>query len=372
MPGSEGFTLTILPTTLDQSLDPLTFSDVFDYEGQIIPASAKEDWLQQVAAAGGQTGKGELQVTAFSFAWNRFGVQLTTVASGRTDLNEDAAELLLFGNAGRTGAPGDFELNGSGLNGYAVTTLGVSVGFPISRRWVPGVEQGFSVGMTLKQSWGHFLAFAEDEGTNVQSDPLGLNVDFPIIHPREGGSDWSVGSGFGLDLGVSWKRGPWDAAGVVTNIINNFEWDRLELVYRRGEAIFNDAETNSFFDDVPFGNASPALRKKIEDLTFKPAITLAGAYQAREDLTVTAEVRQRLGDGLETGPKSHLGVGLQYFPNPAVPLRAGAAVITDGFQLGGGLGLILGPVHLGFGALYETGDVGDGMAATFGLSFGGS
>ena len=50
----------------------------------------------------------------------------------------------------------------------------------------------------------------------------------------------------------------------------------------------------------------------------------------------------------------------------------GAAVITDGFQFGGGLGLILGPVHLGFGALYRTGDVGDGIAGSFGLSFGGS
>jgi hypothetical protein len=62
---------------------------------------------------------------------------------------------------------------------------------------------------------------------------------------------------------------------------------------------------------------------------------------------------------------------MEYLPAPAVPLRAGFAFITEGFQLGGGLGLILGPVHLGIGALYQTGDVGDGLAGTFGLSFGG-
>jgi hypothetical protein len=144
------------------------------------------------------------------------------------------------------------------------------------------------------------------------------------------------------------------------------------LVYRPGTAVFDDDTNDSDFDELPLSEAPSAVRTKVEDLVFKPAVTVAGAYQARDDLTVTAELRQRVGDGLETIPKSHLGVGLQYLPTPAVPLRAGVAVITDGFQVGGGLGLILGPVHLGLGALYQSGDVGDGLAATFGLSFGGS
>jgi hypothetical protein len=372
MPDSEGFSLTILPATLNQSLDPLTFSDVFDYEGQVVPASVKEDWLQQITSAGGQTGDGQLELTAFSMGWGNFGLQLSTIASGQTSLNPDAAELLLYGNAGRTGVPGDYDLQGSALNGYAVSTLGLSGGFAISRRWVPGVEQGLAIGGTLKQSWGHFLAFAEDGGSLAQGDPLGIDVDFPVIHPRSDASTWNTGSGFGLDLGVAWRRGPWFAAGVVKNLLNSFEWDLDELVYRPGEAVFDDDTNDSDFDERPASEAPDALKSKIEDLVFKPAITLAGAYQARDDLTVTAELRQRTGDGLETEPKSHMGVGVQYFPNPAVPLRAGLAFITDGIQLGGGLGLILGPVHLGFGALLQTGDVGDGVAATFGLSYGGS
>ncbi|MGD2120720.1 MAG: hypothetical protein PVJ76_03205, partial [Gemmatimonadota bacterium] len=264
------------------------------------------------------------------------------------------------------------DLQGSGLNGYAVTTLGISAGFPLSRRWVPGVEQGLSIGATLKQSWGHALAFAEDAGTLAQSDPLGIEVDFPVIHPSSDGSAWNKGSGLGLDMGVAWKRGPWSAAGVVKNLFNTFEWDLDELVYRPGEAVFDEDTNDSDFDERPASEAPSGLRSEVEDLDFKPAIILAGAYQARDDLTIMGELNQRLGDGLETGPKSHLGIGLQYLPTPAVPLRAGVAVITDGFQLGGGLGLILGPVHLGFGALYQTDDVGDGLAATFGLSFGGS
>ena len=62
---------------------------------------------------------------------------------------------------------------------------------------------------------------------------------------------------------------------------------------------------------------------------------------------------------------------MEYWASPAFPIRAGVAVITEGFQFGGGLGLVLGPVNLGVGALLQTGEVGDGFAGTFGLSFGG-
>ena len=370
MPETSGFTLALFPVKLSQSLDPLALSDLKDYEGVVIPTSVKEDWLQQIAAAGGQTGSGALEVTAFSGSWNNFGLQLSTIASARTDLNDAAAELLFFGNAGRTGEPGDFDLQGSGLDGYAVTTLGISAGFPIARRWAPGVEQGLSLGVTLKQSWGHAMAFAEDAGTLAQSDPLEIGVDFPVVHSNNE-SDWSGGSGLGLDVGVAWERGPWAAAAVLQNIFNTFEWDLAELVYRPGQATFDEDTNEADFDELPANQAPAALQGRVKDLTFKPGIALGGAYDASENMTVTAEFRQRVGDGLDTGPKSHLGIGMEYKPTPSVPLRAGVAMITDGFQAGGGLGLILGPVHIGFAAMYQTGDVGDGIAGTFGISFGG-
>ena len=370
MPETSGFTLALFPVKLSQSLDPLALSDLKDYEGVVIPTSVKEDWLQQIAAAGGQTGSGALEVTAFSGSWNNFGLQLSTIASARTDLNDAAAELLFFGNAGRTGEPGDFDLQGSGLDGYAVTTLGISAGFPIARRWAPGVEQGLSLGVTLKQSWGHAMAFAEDAGTLAQSDPLEIGVDFPVVHSNNE-SDWSGGSGLGLDVGVAWERGPWAAAAVLQNIFNTFEWDLAELVYRPGQATFDEDTNEADFDELPANQAPAALQGRVKDLTFKPGIALGGAYDASENMTVTAEFRQRVGDGLDTGPKSHLGIGMEYKPTPSVPLRAGVAMITDGFQAGGGLALILGPVQIGFAAMYQTGDVGDGIAGTFGISFGG-
>jgi len=372
MPETEGFTLALFPVQINQSLGPLTFSDLFDYEGVLVPRSVREDWIEQIAANGGQAGSGTLAVTEFSFSWSNFGVQLSTIASGQTDLNEAAAELLFFGNTGRIGEPGDFDLEGSGLTGYAVTTLAISAGFPIARRWVPGLEQGFSIGATLKQSWGHTLVFAEDAGTLLQGDPLSVDMEFPIIHPTGDFRDFGRGSGIGFDLGVSWERGPWAAAAVVQNLINSFDWDLSELSYRSGVADFQESTTNLVdFEEQPGLLAPQALQDKIADLDFKPSVILGGAYDASEKLTVTAELRQRIGDGLDTGPKSHIGLGMEFLPTPSVPLRAGFAAITNGFQLGGGLGLILGVVHIGFAALYQTGDVGDGMAGTLGISFGG-
>ena len=350
MPESRGMTVAVLPLRVSQSLDPLTFSDFVDYEGVVVPAGVKEDWLQQTILE---------KVGDKAIRFHREPTHL--------NLNDAAAELLLFGNAGRTGEAADLDLQGSKLQGYAVTTLGVSAGIPLPGRRAPGV----SIGATLKKSWGHALAFAEDAGTFVRSDPLSVEMSFPMVHPSDDGSDFSRGSGFGLDLGAAWKQGPWAASAVIQNIVNTFEWDLAELVYRPGRALFDEDTNDSDFDERPGTDAPSALQDQVEELTFNPVLGLGGAYDAREDLTLTAEARRRVGDGLDIGPSSHLGVGMEYRPTPSVPLRGGLALITDGFQLGGGAGLVLGQVHLGVAVLYQGGDVGKGVAGTFGLSFGG-
>lgn len=369
---TEGVTLSILPISLNQSLDPLGISDLLDFEGELVPSSVKEDWLQNIATAGGQTGAGLLEVTPFSLSWGRVGVQMSTVARGWTDLNADAAELLFFGNAGRTGEAGDFDLEGSGLTGYAVTTVAISAGFPLSRQWVPGVEQGLSVGATIKQSWGHALVHARDVGSRLSSDPLALRVEFPMIYPAQNAGMWDAGSGLGLDLGVAWKRGPWDAAATIQNVVNSFEWDLAAMAWRQGHADLTADTTSSDLDEQPGLLAVPVLRDHVASLTMEPVATLAGAYSGFDNLSLTVEFRHRTGEGLDFGPKSHAGMGLEYRPSPAFPVRAGAAYITGGYQAGGGFEVILGPLHIGFAGLYRSGEIDKGFAGSFGLSFGGN
>jgi hypothetical protein len=370
MPDNEGFTIAILPLAFQQSLDPLSIDDLFDFDGVVIPGSTKEDWVDRITSANGQTGTGLVSVTAFSGTWDKFGLQLTTIAGGRTDLNDDVSELMLFGNTGRTGSPGDFDAEGSSMDGFAVTTLGFSVGIPLSRRWEPGVKKGFSLGATLKQSWGHTFVLAEDGGTVATSDPLGMTLNFPVVHPQGEMFDWSLASGIGLDLGLAIQEGPWSGAVVVENVFNSFEWDLSELVFRSGEAVFDSDTKGSDFNEQQASSAPREVRDRVHDIEFRPVFVLGAAYEVEDNLTLTTEFRQRQGEGLQTGPKSHLGIGMVFTPDPRIPLRAGFSAITEGFQMAGGFGLILGPMHIGFGGLYQTGEAGEGFAGTFAISYG--
>ncbi len=371
MPDNPGFSLVLLPLRAGGTLDPVTLADLADHQGDLIPAPVKEDWLQRIAAAGGQTGGARVEATALAFNAGRFGLQISTLGSVRSALNEDAAELLLFGNAGRTGVPRDFAMGGSELEGFAVTTVGASFGLPWRLASRGGREQSLALGATVKYSVGNALALARDAGSTLGSDPLEIEVTLPVLHsdPDEGAA--GQGSGLGLDLGAAWGWGPWSAGAVVKNLFHTFEWKLESMIYRPGEAFFNEEDSDSDFEERPASQAPAALRDRVAELSFQPEIVVGGAYRARPTLTLTAEAGGRLGDGLDTGPRSRLGVGLQYRPSPFLPLWGGVEAITDGYRLAGGLGLFLGPVQLSFAGSVQGGSAGSGTLAAISLSFGG-
>ncbi len=374
MPGSPKFSLALLPVQGTQTMDPVSLSDLADVGGRLIPAPLKEEWLERIAAAGMQNSGGHLAVTGLAVNYELVGLQFSTIASGSASLNEAAAELLLFGNAGRRGMPGDLNLQGSRINGFGVSTLAVSAALPLNARPMPGVSsQALALGATLKRSWGHFLVVAEDLGTLTRSTPLEVEVRFPILHTDpESEGHFDRGTGLGLDLGVAWEGGGWSAAAVVENVFHTFEWDLETMLFRPGEALFNEDTRESDFDERPASQAPEALRQMVADLTFKPLVALGIAREASETLTLSADFRHRLGEGMDIRPRTHLGAGFEYRPAPSFPLRGGVAVITEGFQLGGGLGLALGRVHLGLAGLIQRGDGGNGTTAMLALSWGGS
>jgi hypothetical protein len=371
MPGTPGFSLALAPIRGTQTLDPITLSEVADFEGRLIPQSVKEDWLRQIASAGRETGGGELDLTLVSFNVRNVGFQFSTIGSANAALNGAAAELLLFGNAGLTGSPRDLDLQGSRMDGFIVSTFGVAVGIPLELQLGSLPDQSFALGATLKYSVGNALALGVDAGSLVQSDPILVDLEFPVLHSDTEDMEINQGSGVGLDLGVAWEGGPWSAGLAIQNLFHTFEWDLDAMVYRPGEALFNEDVHDSDFDERPASGAPSALKDEVAELKFKPVVGVGASFDALEDLTVTGEVRRRLGEGMATGPQTHVGVGVEYRPAPVIPLRAGVAAITGGFQVGGGLELALGPVHLGFAGAIRRGDGGDGALGMFSLSFGG-
>ncbi|MGD2069516.1 MAG: conjugal transfer protein TraF [Gemmatimonadota bacterium] len=367
MPGTGRFSLAVLPLQLRQGLEPVGLGDLADFGGRVVPDAVKEAWLADVRADGGEVGSSEAGVSGLALQAGRMGVQVSTLAAGRGRLVPDAAELLLFGNAGRSGEPAGFELAGSTLDGWAVSTVGVSFGLPIGED--PG--RSLAVGATVKYSVGHAVVVGRDVGSAVGNDPLEVAIDFPVLSTPVDDAGLENGSGLGLDLGVAWERGPLRLGATAQNVLSTFAWDVDGMVFRPGTALFNEDESGSDFDERPGEEAPEALRAAVDELGFAPLLAVGGAYELGPELTVAADVQKRFGEGMGVDPDFRAAVGLEARPTPVLPLRAHVAKITGGYQLGGGLSLVLGPVTLSGGAAVQVGEPQNATMGMFTLSFGG-
>lgn len=369
MPGNPGFSMTMIPVQARSGLAPIGLGDIKQYEGVKIPRDQKIEWLDQIVRSGGITGSGGAEVSAFAMNVRNFGFQISTVADVSATLNGDAAELLLFGNAGLDGEPHDFDLDGSTLDAFAATTVAVSYGhglnLPIN---LPGSK--FAVGATVKYTVGHALVLGRDAGSLLSSDPIEVELRFPTIGPGEEFDAMNAGQGFGLDLGAAWEFGPWSAGASVQNVISTFEWNVDELAYRPGEAYFNDTDNGSDFDEQPAVNAPDELLAEVKELGFDPRMVIGVAYRTPVQVTVTADIRHTLGDGLALGGRTHAGLGVMYSPLKFLPLRAGITVVPDAVRYAGGAGISLGVVNLTGAAILQRGDAGDTTGGMVAFSFG--
>ena len=369
MPGS-GFTLAILPIQARPGLDPINLEDLNLVDGQLISAATKEDWLTRVNAAGGQSGSVGLDFTELALSLGRIGVQVSTIIGGQASLSPDIVEAVLYGNAGRTGSASNLSFSGSTVEGYAVSTVGVSFGLPVS-----SASGDMALGATVKYSVGHAVGIGLDQGGSFNSDPVRVDVDFPIVHTddqRIEDGEVNNGTGIGLDIGFQMKKDKVSFGAAVLNVVNTFAWDESTLVYRPGSANMSVGSLESDFDVAAFGSAPAALKTAVDDLTFNPTISVGAAYDVSGDFTVSADVRNRLGDGgIATGPKFHAGVGAEFRGLKILHLWGGAAAITDGTQFSGGAALVLGPINFSAAAARQSGDLGEVILGQFTLSFGG-
>ena len=180
MPGS-GFSLTfpLLSIQARSGLDPITLSDLTDFEDMVVPDATKQTWLDEITADGGQTGTVGVDISELALTFGNIGLQASTVVSAAVDLPPGMMEALLFGNAGRTGAATDLDLAGGALEVFAMTTAGVSLGIPIS-----SATGDMAVGATVKYTVGHGVGIGRSSG-NVQADPLEVSANFPMVHTCE-------------------------------------------------------------------------------------------------------------------------------------------------------------------------------------------
>ncbi|MDH5588979.1 MAG: DUF5723 family protein [Gemmatimonadota bacterium] len=367
MPGS-GFSLAILPTQFRSGLNPVSLSDLALVEGTILTDAQRDEWLTEIAANGGQNGYLGLEVSGVSFTVGHFGIQLSTLAGASLNLDGGLAELVLFGNAGRTGEPREFTLTDTGADAFAVSTAGVSFAVPFSSD-----EMAVAVGATVKYSMGHKMAVVRDQGSVISSDPVAVQVALPVLH-TSGASGWlHNGSGIGLDLGIQMERGDVAMGASVVNVFNTFAWDATTLTYRAGTASADIGSASSDFVEQPVSAAPAAILASVENLTFDPILSAGAAVRAGPVLTLSADVRRRFGEGIHGSriPRSHAGLGAELSAGSVLSVQAGAAVITDGDQYSGGVSLGAGKFNLSVAGAVQRRDLGDTLLGMVAISVGG-
>lgn len=337
------FGLSVLSANVNSGINPIKFSDFKAHQGQVVPVSTRESWLQSIGT-GRETGGGSVGVSLAALNIKNFGAQVGVIGGGEVNLNQDAAEAILFGNAGRTGTAKNMNFAGSNANGSLFGVGAVSLGLPISRN--KNGDQ-FAFGVTAKYIRGIAAARASDNGSTTTAD--NITVEFPAIY-TDSNHFGNSGNGFGVDLGMSYAKAGMTYSVTARNVVNTFKWATDAFTARPGGFRFDGTNNNSNFDAVPYGQAPAAMRAAFEAEKFKPEIA-AGVARRSGDLMITADASQRLGDGINLSPKMKVGLGAEYTGLSVLAIRGGAAAITGGFQGAAGLGLRAGGMEISVGAM---------------------
>jgi len=336
--GNPQASLALFPVRAIAGLGPVGLADMQTWGGKSVPVDVRAGWLQRIQASGHEQGDVGADLTIAAVQVGPVGFQVSSSFHGVADLTPDAASLALFGNE-RNGQAQSFNLKSSKVDGAWTSTAALS----FAQSMPVGARGNLSLGALVKYTLGHVLAYGEDQGSTLTAHPVVVNLDFPVISTDTAGL-FNNGRGVGLDVGAAYEAGRITLSGAVQNVLNTFGWDRSRLVYRPARAFFNgDSSAASSFAIEPIADAPATLVSEVMNLKYKPVLLAGVAYRMNPRFVLDADLHHRLGDGgMQFDPRTQLGAGAEYRVLSFLPLRAGAAYVTGGAQLAGGLGLDLG------------------------------
>lgn len=379
LPDNPFVSFAVFPVNFNAGLSPVTPGDLARYEGQLVPRAVRMDWLEAIDGEGGEKGTIGADVTYLALSVGNFAVSASTSVRGRVDMAPDVAEIFFFGNAGLTGEPGDYNLEASSFEAAGISTLAVSAAIPLRLTLGPPPDQHFAVGATLTYTVGNFLVLGQENESSLQSNPLRVDVQFPLVHTefpndsagRTFGDVVNNGAGIGLDVGGAWQGGIFGVGVVIRNLFNTFDWDPEHLRFRDGSGIWTADTAYTSFEARDISDAPPELVERIDRLyTFSPVLAVGVTALVLPNLTVTGDVRHALEDNLDVGTRSHVGVGAELEALSILPLRAGLAWISGGYRVSGGLGVRMGPFQLAVAGVVRKTQLGSDAGGSFGLTFG--
>ncbi len=371
LPGNSRFSLAIISPQIGLGMGPLTLGDLNDYSGRVVPDAVRNDWLRKIADADGQHLGGDMDFTAIALSAGRLALSATSTLRTDGTMPAGVAELLMFGNAGRTGSPQDYAFDDLAVDANVTSTFAASYGQRFLR--VPYLGE-LAVGITGKYIVGHGMASMRDNGSTLTSDPVEVHLDAPMVLTDT--ASVNNGSGFGIDLGAAWIVGDFTVGANLQNLVNTFKWDTDNLYYLPVRATFDGGDNDNDVDEILPLASAPAdvqaeLRSRISESTPQPTLAIGGAYRGFNRLTLAADIRQRFGEGLELSPKTQIGVGAEWRALGFLPLRAGVTSLTGGMRYSGGFGLEFGVFNLQLSGSLMQAEGRSDTAGGFTLAFGG-
>lgn len=348
MPGRPIFSIGLGIVGGTVGMDPVGFGMLHDYSGLVVDSAVRSSWVDLVRAAGRQRARVDGGVTPLALSVGPIGLQFSASTYVNMDLSPDMFEATMFGNAGlNNGQAKPLAFAGTGMELAGFGTGAVSFALPLPVHFTGGLlgPENFAVGITGKYVAGSMVV-AKDGGSVFGTSSV--NYSFPVVIPSDT-SDGIIGVGSGADLSAAWSAGRWKVGVLAENVFNTFKWDTTKLSMQSASGYF-DADTNYSKDStVSYSQAPQELRDRIAAEGFKPALNIGVAFKATDFLTITADVHQQSGGdaAISIGPKNRMGVGAELRILPFIPLRAGVASVTDGWQAGAGFGIRLLGFELG-------------------------
>lgn len=341
MPGRPFLSLGAVVFGGTLGMDPVDFRMLHAFSDSVVDSLTRSNWLGLVKASGRQRTRIDGGITPFALSVGPIGFQVGTAMYTNVDFSPDMFEAFMFGNAGNNGGNAKtLDLTGTGISAAVISGGGVSFALPVPFKFTGGLlpNEHLAVALTGKYVVGNAIIFANDGGSAFGANSV--TVNFPTILPD---SNWNgqLGVGTGADLSAAWSAGSWRVGFLAENVFNTFKWDTTKLAYTTNYTYFDKDTSYSQSADKPFGSAPKALRDRVVGNVFKPAFNIGVAFDPVSFLTITGDVHQQTGDdnAISIGPKNRTGVGVELRIIPFIPLRAGIASVTDGWQAGAGFGI---------------------------------
>jgi hypothetical protein len=366
MPGNPGFSLSIGAFDGQAGLRPIDAIKLAPYSGKTIPSTIREQWMVDVEAEGAQRGNGAGGVTSLGLSLGSFGLQVSTKVATNMDMSPGMTEAILFGNAGRDSINNTVHtlgLAGTGLGASVYSAGGLSFGMGLPLIPLPN----FKIGVTAKYIYGHAMVLMQDQSSTIGND---VTIDFPAIRTdttiiRSGEKS---GGGMGLDLGAAWTLPGFRFGASLQNVVNTFKWDTTTLVLSHGKVLFNSTGAafsgDSLETQYSYSSAPQTLKDQVVAQKFKPVLAAGLSFDWLPKITVSADLRQQIGGGIERGPESMVAAGAEVRWIPFIPLRGGVQMMTGGFGLSGGVGLRLLGFEAGLAGYVRTRDGSQESGAT--------